>query len=398
MLYPISGNGAKPPPRCESEESEGEELCARRPWVDAEGCDIYGLQFPRDDVSTTKRNSSLSNKPTEKKMGLNQSIRTEAGEDTSFDSSTATDNEAIQQPQEQKVVFPNVECPRCPRMVNVRIFAKHLNGHLRSGGRASGRAAALKIASTEGGGSREASRKSTPNNGLKVGGEGKKEEDKAENAERSPKKRDRSPMAAEAGRERKRVSLPDNKTEPMRQRPERRQSENQPQTRPGKRPPQMVEREAAEERRPRYGPGKRPLKSAPSLGSPARKVPMESTSPARKAPLKSLLSRDTSTPTTSSSLSSISNRDDGTAEERRGKDHRGREDSRDERSREERDKEARLKEERQRIMKREMERQKEREITMNKTFMAAKRKFPDRVVKKWKSGKVTVDGKVWENC
>lgn len=82
------------------------------------------------------------------------------GADSSFES-PAPSPPPIEQKPKPATIFPNVECPRCPRLVNVRVFARHLNGHLKGGGRASGRAAIMKI-NGQSGITPPVSRKSTP--------------------------------------------------------------------------------------------------------------------------------------------------------------------------------------------------------------------------------------------
>ena len=312
LLHPTTGNGARDPPQI-----EGKEYCALHPFVDREGYDIYGLPFPKDDVSNSKKKDRAPEK--ERKIGL----QLDGAADSSFESSGPIDSPPPEvKAEERKMVFPNVECPRCPRIVNVRVFARHLNGHLRSGGRASGRAAAARISGTN-------DEKKTEKDSRRTTPALTKDEKAASQLERSPKKRDRERNDNGDERPAKRTSLPDSSSS---------RSE----------PTSASERPRTGGKGNIYGPGKHPIKG-PAPSNASSKAP-------KKGP--------------SSSSSSMS--------------HREREEK------EEKDKE------RRRIMQREMDRQREREIATNKLFMAAKRRWPDKVVKKWKSGKVTVDGKVWE--
>lgn len=298
LLHPTTGNGARDPP-----DVEGKEYCRLEPYVDRAGYDIYGLPFPKDDASNSKKKDRAPEK--ERKSGLGM----DGAADSSFESSGPMDSPPpTDVKEERKMMFPNVECPRCPRMVNVRVFARHLNGHLRSGGRASGRAAAARISggNEEKRGEREKSRNVTP--------AAVKEEKSEGRPERSPRKRDRETNDSE--RPAKRTSLPESNSSYSRSEASSKSSQSSSE-------------------RPKTG-GKG------NLFGPA------------------------------------STRRD--LEDRATK----------EREKEERD------QERRRIMQREMDRQREREIATNKLFMKAKKRWPERVVKKWKSGKVTVDGKVWE--
>lgn len=304
LLHPTTGNGARDPP-----EVDGKEYCKLEPYVDRPGYDIYGLPFPKDDVSNSKKKDRAPEKERKNGLGMDGAV------DSSFESSGPMDSPPpTDVKEERKMVFPNVECPRCPRMVNVRVFARHLNGHLRSGGRASGRAAAARISggNEEKRNDREKSRNVTP--------AAIKEEKSEVKPERSPRKRDRE--ANDSERPAKRTSIPDSASSQSRS--------------------DLSSKSSQSSERPKTG-GKG------NLFGPA------------------LTRRE------------IEER----ATREREKEERDRE-------KEERD------QERKRIMQREMDKQREREIATNKLFMKAKKRWPERVVKKWKSGKVTVDGKVWE--
>jgi len=286
LLYPTTGKGAREP-------VPGVEYCERQPWVDKEGCDIYGLPYPRDDVSASSIKKSQREKEKEakllnpeKKNGI--SFNLDIGTDSSFENNEESTPPPAAAQEERKMVFPNVSCPRCPRMVNVRVFDKHLNSHLRSGGRASGRAAAMKISAESQTQSQDRSRKGTPATSNYA------------NPARSPLKRDRE-NGTEGPPEKKRISL--------------------------------------------------------NLSNALKN---------------------------SQAGSNASSRSDKDARSERSNSTR----SIDEQS--ERDRE------RARILQREKDKQREREIQTNNNCMAAKRRWLVKVVKKWKSGKVTVDGRLWE--
>ncbi|KFZ13296.1 hypothetical protein V502_06699 [Pseudogymnoascus sp. VKM F-4520 (FW-2644)] len=147
LLHPTDGNGARKP-------EPGVEYCKRHPYIDKPGHDIYGLPFPKDD--------SGSNRKSKPKPNLLASSGSQFdGPDSSFDSADPSPPPAPAEP----VTFPTTLCPRCPRYINIKVFARHLNLHNKGGGRASGRAAIMKI-NGQSGVTPPASRKSTP--GVKM--------------------------------------------------------------------------------------------------------------------------------------------------------------------------------------------------------------------------------------
>ncbi|OBT68438.1 hypothetical protein VE03_02864 [Pseudogymnoascus sp. 23342-1-I1] len=144
LLHPTDGNGARKP-------EPGVEYCKRHPYIDKPGHDIYGLPFPKDDSTSNRKSKS-------KPSSLLATSGTQLdGPDSSFDSADPSPPPAPAEP----VTFPTTLCPRCPRYINIKVFARHLNLHNKGGGRASGRAAIMKI-NGQSGVTPPTSRKSTP--------------------------------------------------------------------------------------------------------------------------------------------------------------------------------------------------------------------------------------------
>jgi hypothetical protein len=147
LLHPTDGVGARKP-------EPGMEYCEKHPYIDKPGHDIYGVSFPKDDASSSKKQKA--------KTVLTLSA-SQNDADSSFESPGQSPSSEEPKPK-QTMSFPNVQCPRCPRQVNIKVFARHLNSHLKSGGRASARAAADRISGQAGSGvnTPPASRTSTP--------------------------------------------------------------------------------------------------------------------------------------------------------------------------------------------------------------------------------------------
>ncbi|KFY26786.1 hypothetical protein V493_03884 [Pseudogymnoascus sp. VKM F-4281 (FW-2241)] len=145
LLHPTDGNGARKP-------EPGVEYCKRHPYIDKPGHDIYGLPFPKDDSASNRKS-----KPKGPNLLASSGSQLD-GPDSSFDSADPSPSPAPAEP----VTFPTTLCPRCPRYINIKVFARHLNLHNKGGGRASGRAAIMKI-NGQSGVTPPASRRSTPN-------------------------------------------------------------------------------------------------------------------------------------------------------------------------------------------------------------------------------------------
>ncbi len=149
LLYPAIGGTPNPDPTI--------QYCKRRPFVDKPNHDIYGQPFKQ--VGPVKRT-----RKTKGKELLAAENQVEPG--SSFESPAPSPPEAETRKKAANNVAPDVECQRCGHSVRVNVFASHLAKCMGIGGRASGRAAALKIngqaTGSQGGSTPPISRKSTP--------------------------------------------------------------------------------------------------------------------------------------------------------------------------------------------------------------------------------------------
>lgn len=132
------------------------QYCKRRPFVDKPNHDIYGQPFKQ--VGPVKR--------TRKTKGKDLLLENQAEPGSSFESPAPSPPEAETKKKVASNVAPDVECQRCGHSVRVNFFANHLAKCMGIGGRASGRAAALKIngqaTGSQGGSTPPVSRKGTP--------------------------------------------------------------------------------------------------------------------------------------------------------------------------------------------------------------------------------------------
>jgi DNA-directed RNA polymerase subunit RPC12/RpoP len=149
LLHPAIGGRQTPDPTI--------EYCKRRPFVDKPNHDIYGQPFKQvGPVKNTRKSKG--------KGFLAAENQAEAG--SSFESPAPSPPEAETKKKVPRNVAPDVECQRCGHSVRVSHFSNHLAKCMGIGGRASGRAAALKIngqaTGSQGGSTPPISRRSTP--------------------------------------------------------------------------------------------------------------------------------------------------------------------------------------------------------------------------------------------
>jgi hypothetical protein len=149
LLHPAIGGTQNPDPTI--------QYCKRRPFVDKPNHDIYGQPFKQ--VGPVKK--------TRKSKGKELlTVENQAEPGSSFESPAPSPPEAENKKKAAKNVAPDVECQRCGQSVRVNYFANHLSKCMGIGGRASGRAAALKIngqaTGSQGGSTPPISRRSTP--------------------------------------------------------------------------------------------------------------------------------------------------------------------------------------------------------------------------------------------
>lgn len=132
------------------------QYCKRHPFIDKPNHDIYGQPFKQ--VGPVKN----SRKSKEKEL----TVENQAEVGSSFESPAPSPPDAEFKKKAPKQVTPNVECQKCGQSVRVNRFAAHLSKCMGISGRASGRAAALKIngqaAGSRTGSTPPISRRSTP--------------------------------------------------------------------------------------------------------------------------------------------------------------------------------------------------------------------------------------------
>lgn len=150
LLYPSIGiDGVNPDPTI--------QYCKRRPFVDKPNHDIYGQPFKQ--VGPVKN----SRKPKDKEL---LAVENQAEVGSSFESPDPSPPDADSNKKAPKQVTPNIECQKCGQSVRVNRFAAHLSKCMGISGRASGRAAALKIngqaTGSQNGSTPPISRRSTP--------------------------------------------------------------------------------------------------------------------------------------------------------------------------------------------------------------------------------------------
>lgn len=164
------------------------QYCKRRPFVDKPNHDIYGQPFKQ--VGPVKRTRKTKGKEL-------LAVEKQAEPGSSFESPAPSPPEAEIKKKAASNVAPDVECQRCGHSVRVNFFANHLAKCMGIGGRASGRAAALKIngqaTGSQGGSTPPISRRGTPLPPDKTSPQKREaedlEDDEADWADDSPKKK-----------------------------------------------------------------------------------------------------------------------------------------------------------------------------------------------------------------
>ncbi|KAL4817668.1 hypothetical protein BDW67DRAFT_24112 [Aspergillus spinulosporus] len=110
LLYPVTGLGARPPP------DPYREYCQRQPMISKPGHDVHGNPFATDKLNPKKKKqTNTSNTPAS--------------------SPPTTPDSSFKQAAPEKVSFPTVKCPNCPRYFVVTRVAQHLDRCLGLSGR-----------------------------------------------------------------------------------------------------------------------------------------------------------------------------------------------------------------------------------------------------------------------
>ncbi|KAL2842232.1 hypothetical protein BJY01DRAFT_5319 [Aspergillus pseudoustus] len=110
LLYPTTGVGARPPP------DPYREYCQKQPMISKPGHDVHGNPFATDKLNPKKKKqTNTSNTPAS--------------------SPPTTPDSSFKQAAPEKVSFPTVKCPNCPRYFVVTRVAQHLDRCLGLSGR-----------------------------------------------------------------------------------------------------------------------------------------------------------------------------------------------------------------------------------------------------------------------
>ncbi|KAL2001943.1 hypothetical protein VTN02DRAFT_959 [Thermoascus thermophilus] len=115
LLYPTTGAGARPPP------DPYREYCQKHPLIIKPGHDVHGNPFATDKLNPKKKKHNTSNTP------------------LSSPPTTPDASGSFKQAAPEKVSFPTVKCPNCPRYFVVTRVAQHLDRCLGLSGRQASR-------------------------------------------------------------------------------------------------------------------------------------------------------------------------------------------------------------------------------------------------------------------
>ncbi|KAL4870464.1 hypothetical protein BDV12DRAFT_184472 [Aspergillus spectabilis] len=110
LLYPVTGAGARPPP------DPYREYCQKQPMISKPGHDVHGNPFATDKMNTKKKKQTTTS-------------------NTPASSPPTTPDSSFKQAAPEKVSFPTVKCPNCPRYFVVTRVAQHLDRCLGLSGR-----------------------------------------------------------------------------------------------------------------------------------------------------------------------------------------------------------------------------------------------------------------------
>ncbi|KAK2760280.1 hypothetical protein FQN54_002348 [Arachnomyces sp. PD_36] len=123
LLYPTSGLGSRPPP------DPYREYCQKHPPIIKPGCDVHGNLFATDKIN-----------PKKKKQQPQQPAADAPA--SSPPSTPSTPAGSFKQVAPERISFPTVKCPVCPRYFVVTRVAQHLDRCM-GGGRQANRNRAL---------------------------------------------------------------------------------------------------------------------------------------------------------------------------------------------------------------------------------------------------------------
>lgn len=138
LQHPTMGKGAQAP-------DPAKEYCARQPFIDKDGCDIYGKSLALEKPSKKKSNAPAKN-------NKDKSGSRSGSEDGDSPPGKANDKPAA-------TAIPSGKCPNCPRYMAFTRIAQHMDRCLGLSGRQSSKNAMNKLQANT---PRDQSRASTP--------------------------------------------------------------------------------------------------------------------------------------------------------------------------------------------------------------------------------------------
>lgn len=177
LLYPTTGKNAQTP-------VPGKEYCAKQPYIQKAGCDIYGKSL------------TLELPPKNKKVVKDIKPKRGSTENSDSPEGIPTNGKASGKPEAS--ITPTGKCPNCVRYFAFTRIASHLDGCMGISGRKAKKDAADKISSGTPRESRATTPKPSTNNNGKKRKLDKASDDDDDDDEETPKKK-KKPVIKKAG-------------------------------------------------------------------------------------------------------------------------------------------------------------------------------------------------------
>ena len=138
LNHPETGKNSRPP-------DPSKKYCVKHPYIDKEGCDIYGMSLTLEKPSKKKATVPNKQKPNDSRSGS--------------ESPGGSPNGGHADKKPAATTVPSGKCPNCPRYMAFTRIAQHMDRCMGFSGRQSSKAALSKMNS---GTPRDTSRASTP--------------------------------------------------------------------------------------------------------------------------------------------------------------------------------------------------------------------------------------------
>ena len=124
LPYPTTGKNSQPP-------QPGKDYCAKQPYIEKDGCDIYGKSLALE-------------KPTNKNKKAAKDPKSAASPDNS-ESPDGTPTNGRTSDKPAVTTIPQAKCPKCPRYVAITRIAQHLDRCMGISGRQASKDAEKKM-------------------------------------------------------------------------------------------------------------------------------------------------------------------------------------------------------------------------------------------------------------